>query len=196
MTDIRRMNVGLTRAKSSLWILGDSRALVQGEFWAKLIQDAKARDRYTRGDVLAVLRKPTEKVKLADRDGFVAPKSSDVEMTDAHGVAFEAQTAYSPTSRNSLPPPRSIGAFNDKGEVVPPVPRGMGPPQIGDSKKRPREGGEEPTPKRQVGHKSPIEAHGANPTATTVPAKEGPTQFSSEANGCGEYSELTMHTNS
>ncbi|KAI1043019.1 hypothetical protein LB505_007886 [Fusarium chuoi] len=50
MTDIRRMNVGLTRAKSSLWILGDSRALVQGEFWRKLIEDAQARDRYTNGD--------------------------------------------------------------------------------------------------------------------------------------------------
>ncbi|KAI1779364.1 SEN1 N terminal-domain-containing protein [Hypoxylon cercidicola] len=58
MTDIRRMNVGLTRAKSSLFILGDSRALVQGEFWNKLIEDAKARDRYTAGDVLSLLRRP------------------------------------------------------------------------------------------------------------------------------------------
>ncbi|XXH05891.1 hypothetical protein Hte_012332 [Hypoxylon texense] len=58
MTDIRRMNVGLTRAKSSLFILGDSRALVQGEFWNKLIEDAKVRDRYTAGDVLSLLRRP------------------------------------------------------------------------------------------------------------------------------------------
>ncbi|KAI1104571.1 SEN1 N terminal-domain-containing protein [Jackrogersella minutella] len=57
MTDIRRMNVGLTRAKSSLFILGDSRALVQGEFWNKLIVDAKSRDRYTAGDVLSLLRR-------------------------------------------------------------------------------------------------------------------------------------------
>ncbi|KAI1091977.1 SEN1 N terminal-domain-containing protein [Rostrohypoxylon terebratum] len=62
MTDIRRMNVGLTRAKSSLFILGDSRALVQGEFWNKLIEDAKARDRYTAGDVLSLLRKPGAKL--------------------------------------------------------------------------------------------------------------------------------------
>ncbi|KAI0147492.1 SEN1 N terminal-domain-containing protein [Xylariaceae sp. FL1272] len=61
MTDIRRMNVGLTRAKSSLWVLGDSRALVQGEFWNKLIIDAKARDRYTSGDVLSLLKKPGDK---------------------------------------------------------------------------------------------------------------------------------------
>ncbi|KAI1424563.1 SEN1 N terminal-domain-containing protein [Xylaria sp. FL1777] len=58
MTDIRRMNVGLTRAKSSLWILGDSRALVQGEFWNKLIEDSKARNRYSAGNVLGMLQKP------------------------------------------------------------------------------------------------------------------------------------------
>jgi senataxin len=47
LEDIRRMNVGLTRAKSSLWILGDSRSLMQGEFWARLIEDAKARHLYS-----------------------------------------------------------------------------------------------------------------------------------------------------
>ncbi|KAH6607189.1 helicase sen1, partial [Trichoderma cornu-damae] len=63
MTDIRRMNVGLTRAKSSLWILGDSRALFQGEFWRKLIEDAQGRDRYTKGDILSMFRGPLEKAK-------------------------------------------------------------------------------------------------------------------------------------
>jgi senataxin len=33
LSDIRRMNVGLTRAKSSLWVLGNSQSLVRGEFW-------------------------------------------------------------------------------------------------------------------------------------------------------------------
>jgi len=61
LKDIRRMNVGLTRAKSSLWVLGDSRSLQQGEFWNKLIQDAKSRDRYTGGDVMSLLAKPTRK---------------------------------------------------------------------------------------------------------------------------------------
>ncbi|RKF64463.1 putative ATP-dependent helicase C29A10.10c [Golovinomyces cichoracearum] len=57
--DIRRMNVGLTRAKSSLWVLGDSSALQQGEYWNKLIQDAKERDRYSGGDITNLLRKRT-----------------------------------------------------------------------------------------------------------------------------------------
>ncbi len=79
MTDIRRMNVGLTRAKSSLWILGDSRALVQGEFWNKLIVDAKTRGQYTTGDVLSLLRKPGAKLPPP---AFSNTKlSSDIEMT-------------------------------------------------------------------------------------------------------------------
>lgn len=174
------MNVGLTRAKSSLWILGDSRALVQGEFWAKLIKDAKTRDRYTRGDVLAVLRKPTEKLSPADQNGSGNPKSSDIEMKDAPAMPFQSQTSYSPASRNSLPPPRSIGGFNDKGEVVAPPPRGMGPPQIGESKKRSLEGGEMSTPKRQVGHNSHPTAHDTHPIVTAVSANGEPARFSSE----------------
>ncbi|TWU77011.1 DEAD-box type RNA helicase [Metarhizium rileyi] len=85
MTDIRRMNVGLTRAKSSLWILGDSRALVQGEFWKKLIEDAKARDRYTKGDILRMFRQPLRK---ASASGYKAPPndaSQDIAMLNAPG---------------------------------------------------------------------------------------------------------------
>lgn len=63
--DIRRMNVGLTRAKSSLWVLGDSRSLRQGQFWNKLIEDAKTRDRYTGGDVMALFSKPTTRDRKA-----------------------------------------------------------------------------------------------------------------------------------
>lgn len=56
LDDIRRMNVGLTRAKSSLWVLGNSRSLQKNEFWGRLIDNARMRDRYTAGDVLALLR--------------------------------------------------------------------------------------------------------------------------------------------
>ncbi|OJJ43141.1 hypothetical protein ASPZODRAFT_136694 [Penicilliopsis zonata CBS 506.65] len=58
LADIRRMNVGLTRAKSSLWVLGNSQSLVQGEFWNGLITDARARNVYTDGDVLQILQRP------------------------------------------------------------------------------------------------------------------------------------------
>ncbi|EHA46214.1 DNA-binding protein SMUBP-2 [Pyricularia oryzae 70-15] len=95
MTDIRRMNVGLTRARSSLWILGDSRALRQGEFWNKLIEDSKARDRYTQGSIISQLRN-----SKAIKGSYVPPppavpapignvqrrgtEGSDVEMFDVN----------------------------------------------------------------------------------------------------------------
>jgi senataxin len=58
LRDIRRMNVGLTRAKSSLWVLGNSSSLMRGEFWGKLIEDAKARGRFSQGNYMQTLKKP------------------------------------------------------------------------------------------------------------------------------------------
>lgn len=79
MQDIRRMNVGLTRAKSSLWILGDSRALVQGEFWNKLIQNARQRSLYTKGDIISMLSKPSVMRPLpAPPSKPALPSSSEV----------------------------------------------------------------------------------------------------------------------
>jgi senataxin len=74
LSDIRRMNVGLTRAKSSLWVLGDSKTLVNGEFWRGLITDAKARNLYTDGDVPQLLQRPLLTMDMM---------REDIEMQDA-----------------------------------------------------------------------------------------------------------------
>lgn len=83
MTDIRRMNVGLTRAKSSLWILGDSRALVQGEFWKKLIDDAQARKCYTKGDILSMFRRPLEQSRSSSTVSMALASSKSVTPMDS-----------------------------------------------------------------------------------------------------------------
>lgn len=44
VADVRRMNVALTRAKLSLWILGNARTLQTNANWAVLIKDAKERN--------------------------------------------------------------------------------------------------------------------------------------------------------
>ncbi|KAL2020987.1 hypothetical protein VTK56DRAFT_7761 [Thermocarpiscus australiensis] len=117
MTDIRRMNVGLTRAKSSLWILGDSRALVQGEFWAKLIEDAKQRDRYTSGNIMALLSQPGQKLPASVLASLGTPSGGqslppairpqeagqdvDVDMPDAPSVAQRSDSP--PREQHSVP---------------------------------------------------------------------------------------------
>ena len=90
LSDIRRMNVGITRAKSSLWVLGNSESLMQGEYWGRLIEDAKGRDRYTNGDLNALLQRPLLKLDtstaIASGTEPSAMKSMgkhDVDMRDA-----------------------------------------------------------------------------------------------------------------
>ncbi|CAG8586820.1 1107_t:CDS:2, partial [Racocetra persica] len=48
LKDIRRMNVALTRAKSSLFILGNRQTLEKNPHWKELIEDAVQRGLYTR----------------------------------------------------------------------------------------------------------------------------------------------------
>jgi senataxin len=133
MTDIRRMNVGLTRAKSSLWILGDSRALVQGEFWRKLIEDAQARDRYTKGDILGMFRRPLEQAKpgtYLTTPARIAPAQKgsdhDVVMRDAPMAPPPPKPAPAHTGSARPPPIPGLGGLG-KPEVVP---RSGGPPVI------------------------------------------------------------------
>ena len=116
LSDIRRMNVGITRAKSSLWVLGNSQSLVQGEFWRRLIEDARLRDRFSGAEVMQLLQKPLVKFDARDaarRDTSPASSSStvqnDIEMPDAPAIttAFDnvtnpIQVAKEPADSKSL----------------------------------------------------------------------------------------------
>lgn len=43
LSDIRRMNVALTRARTTLWVLGNKDSLKRDKIWLKLINDAESR---------------------------------------------------------------------------------------------------------------------------------------------------------
>ena len=90
LSDIRRMNVGITRAKSSLWVLGNASSLMQGEYWGRLIEDSRERGRFT-GDVLRALTSAPTTVKIApdmERKDDMSGSGDlqDVEMPDAPGA--------------------------------------------------------------------------------------------------------------
>ena len=94
LNDVRRMNVGLTRAKCSLWVLGSSKSLIQGEFWRHLVEDAKARSLYTSGDISSLLQRP-----LLTEDMM----RDDVEMGGASPTASSAASSGKLSVRASSP---------------------------------------------------------------------------------------------
>ena len=95
LSDIRRMNVGITRAKSSLWVLGNSQSLMRGEFWGRLIEDAKTRDRYTSGDLVGLLKKPLLRL---DWTVPVGKKDSPVTSATSSGVDHDIEMIDAPSS--------------------------------------------------------------------------------------------------
>jgi senataxin len=101
LDDIRRMNVGMTRAKSSMWVLGNSESLMRGKFWAELVGDAKLRNRYSSGNLPSLLAKPAR--VLAPINTSLDP-DGDVEMKDVSETASSGQKDFiklSPSSETS-----------------------------------------------------------------------------------------------
>lgn len=84
MQDIRRMNVGLTRAKSSLWVLGNSESLMRGQYWRKLVEDAQARDSYSTGNLMKMLQQSS--------NAFPASNTNTASMMDVGSHVSQMQS--------------------------------------------------------------------------------------------------------
>ncbi|KAF8859379.1 hypothetical protein BDZ45DRAFT_621135 [Acephala macrosclerotiorum] len=108
--DIRRMNVGLTRAKSSLWVLGDSRALQQGKFWNALIQDAQARGRYTSENVMELFSKPTERRNQ--------PAEPEAPLLPQNGLPTRTMSTSSAAGANAMTENRRPSMKSEDDDVV------------------------------------------------------------------------------
>ena len=120
LSDIRRMNVGITRAKSSLWVLGNSESLMQGDFWNRLIEDARRRGRFSGTEAMELLKKPMLKLDsgpVITNGRSPAARSPDInrdiEMVDApavnslHDVSTPSEGVASPYPSSDSSPKRS-----------------------------------------------------------------------------------------
>ncbi|KAF8472621.1 SEN1 N terminal-domain-containing protein [Kalaharituber pfeilii] len=102
LSDIRRMNVGLTRAKSSLFILGNAQSLLRNEFWGKLVRDARARGVYIDGPIQALLSRPT-RISDPSKQSTILPMAMDIDSvpSDAtikrEAAATQRNIEYIPT---------------------------------------------------------------------------------------------------
>jgi len=67
LADIRRMNVALTRARQSLFILGHADTLRREEIWGDLVRDAEQRGLFTK--VSPCRPEPSLVLKEKSRDG-------------------------------------------------------------------------------------------------------------------------------
>lgn len=169
LKDIRRMNVGLTRAKSSLWVLGDSRALRQGEFWNRLIEDSKTRDRYTDGDVMALLSKPTARnsqfsnhsmksnstavAHMEQKPPQLKVEDDDIDMVDAPSATVSRESSTGDSSM-TLAGPRTNGSHSreikKESRMNSPVPTSKGSGESSSLGKRSRDDKEEDTSVKKV----------------------------------------------
>ncbi len=93
LSDVRRMNVGLTRARSSLWILGSSVSLKNNRVWNRLIEDTMDRGLYTKAtsgflDRPPVIIAPT---KANNRNSNIESTTKDQSYnpSSTHGTSLK-----------------------------------------------------------------------------------------------------------
>lgn len=100
LADIRRMNVALTRARSSLWILGSKKALTNNKTWRDLINDA-----YNRHLVTSAYRGFTENdSSKADKPRIteIDHKENGKAVPINHGKVFKPSHSEKSSSPHSL----------------------------------------------------------------------------------------------
>ncbi|KAA8908494.1 hypothetical protein TRICI_004769 [Trichomonascus ciferrii] len=132
LSDTRRMNVAITRARSSLWILGNQQNLVKNPVWARLISDAKARRMFQ-----AAVPGFMDKALKDGSNGALSPDAANSggskrESEDKDDDEIQEIFAYS-----KGPQPGPPSSDSKATTELPPRPQ-----------KRPSEGSDLPNPKR------------------------------------------------
>ena len=134
LQDIRRMNVGLTRAKSSLWVLGNSQSLVRGKYWKMLVDHAHESDRYTTR-VEEILRQPSKKIKDVDVSMSDAPARENTivsvpefslqgerkvkDVNESNGVILHDNSRQPPGTNMAGQEPKSAASSRTQSAAAP-----------------------------------------------------------------------------
>lgn len=140
LRDYRRMNVALTRSKSSLWILGNHNSLVKNSLWSDLISNAKERGMFgvvRKGFTSTYRHKPqnappvqnVEKITANAPSSKVTPALSnnnpDTKAKDTTAVSAykHLQKSATNTAPKQAPKqaPQKVGDSPSSGPHKPPV---------------------------------------------------------------------------
>lgn len=93
LADTRRMNVALTRAKSSLWILGNGGSLVQNKSWSRLITNASKRKMFSQ-------------IRPGELTSYVV---TDIDFKDSDSASSGSKrSGYSSKFQDSGPSPKVL----------------------------------------------------------------------------------------
>ncbi|OMJ18299.1 Helicase sen1 [Smittium culicis] len=113
LSDLRRMNVAITRAKNSLFIVADPRAMSSNEKWSMLLESAKSRGMYT-DDVKGLLDikhkgsfigKNLENLLNEDFDSrkLISPVDNLSTKNNTIAVSVDDSTEIPVSSKNIIP---------------------------------------------------------------------------------------------
>ncbi|XP_059642145.1 uncharacterized protein LOC132284095 isoform X2 [Cornus florida] len=96
VADARRMNVALTRAKLSMWILGNTRTLQTNHNWAALVRDAKERN------LVISVKKPYESMfKSVLLKHRISENSDNRPRQLKHGEKVKEATRHAELKQNN-----------------------------------------------------------------------------------------------
>lgn len=101
LADIRRMNVALTRARASLWVVGSVDALVSNKTWKDLYEDAKNRNLVSQAYLgfTSKLIQSGNKVENNKDKNEVIPKSSGVILPKGDNFEIDNKKKFKKNKR-------------------------------------------------------------------------------------------------
>eukprot|EP00742_Colponemidia_sp_Colp-10_P011777 GILJ01013141.1.p1 GENE.GILJ01013141.1~~GILJ01013141.1.p1 ORF type:complete len:1814 (+),score=235.23 GILJ01013141.1:329-5443(+) len=178
LADIRRMNVGLTRAKQALWIVGHAQSLQSNPDWKALLDNAKARERFR------AVKKPFAKALQV----LLPESSTTTGLPPAATVASPSPTPsqQQPSSQERQSRKRKLSADAKTGSSTSsnrpdnaaakkskqsPVPSEKPPPQISNAPKV-LAPSSQPSPKRTLSSAVVVRDSLPVPTPDAVPRKK------------------------